>query len=149
MDFAGVLGLSVRVVARWSLMPWDSFTPGLGLGLAAPPPRAQRSNLISRAATPPTSTPTGSPSPGFGASPAVPPPVPRVFPPEDWHGVLPHVLAAITRRIIPRRRHRTCPRAVKRGRHNHYPVKKPSHRSSTRHTGPLTINIHRLIPQAT
>jgi hypothetical protein len=38
------------------------------------------------------------------------------------------------------RRHRTCPRAVKRGRHNSYRVKKPGDKN-TRHDGPATIRL--------
>ena len=57
------------------------------------------------------------------------------FPPEGWHDVLPHVLADITRKINPPRRHRSCPRAVKRGRHNSYRIKKPG-QTGTHHSGP-------------
>jgi hypothetical protein len=56
---------------------------------------------------------------------------------------MPHVLAEITAKINPPRRHRSCPRAVKRARHNSYRVKKPSDHN-THHTGPPTINIRRL-----
>jgi hypothetical protein len=50
-------------------------------------------------------------------------------------------MADITRRKnLNRRRHRTCPRVVKRARHNSYRVKKPGDRS-TRHDGPPTIRI--------
>lgn len=59
--------------------------------------------------------------------------------------MLPNILAAITKKIIPIRRDRTCPRAVKRARHNSYRVKKPGERS-IRHTGPPTINIRVLTP---
>lgn len=69
------------------------------------------------------------------------------FPPEDWQDALPAVLAEITRKTLPKRRHRTCPRAVKRGRHNSYRVKKPGE-TATRHTGPPTIHIHALAPRA-
>lgn len=58
-----------------------------------------------------------------------------------------HVLTEITGKIIGTRRHRTCPRAVKRARHNNYRVKKPDD-TSTRHPRPPTINIRRLTPQA-
>lgn len=94
-----------------------------------------------------TSTPTGSPSPGSCASPAVTPPVRRVFPPEDWNEALPHVLAAITRKINPVRRERSCPRVVKRARHNNYRVKRPADRN-IRHNSPPTIHIHKLAPRA-
>jgi hypothetical protein len=56
---------------------------------------------------------------------------------------LAHVLTEITEKINPPRRHRTCPRAVKRGRPNSYRIKKPD-QTSTRHTGPATINIRTL-----
>ena len=39
---------------------------------------------------------------------------------------------------------RTCPRAVKRARHNSYRVKKPGEPASTRHRTPATIKLHRL-----
>ena len=42
--------------------------------------------------------------------------------------------------LNPPRRHRTCPRAVKRGRHNAYRVKKPADHG-TRHNGPATIRL--------
>jgi len=69
------------------------------------------------------------------------------FPPEDWNQAIPDVLAEITRTINPRRRNRTCPRAVKRARHNSHRVKKPTNHASTRHAGPPTINIRGLTPQ--
>jgi hypothetical protein len=40
-----------------------------------------------------------------------------------------------TRNLNPPRRNRTCPRAVKRGRHNAYPVKKPGDKN-IRHNRP-------------
>jgi hypothetical protein len=68
------------------------------------------------------------------------------IPPEDWEEAKPHALTNITRKIIKSRRHRTCPRAVKRARHNSYRVKQPGD-TSTRHPGPPTINVRRL-PQS-
>jgi hypothetical protein len=52
------------------------------------------------------------------------------------------VIADITRssNLNPRRRHRTYPRVVKRGRHNSYRVKKPGD-TGTRHDGPATIKL--------
>ena len=41
--------------------------------------------------------------------------------------------------LIPERRERTCPRAVKRARHNSYRVKKPDEPASIRHNRPATI----------
>jgi hypothetical protein len=51
-------------------------------------------------------------------------------------------MADITRNknLNPPRRHRTYPRAVKRGRHNSYRVKKPGDHG-TRHQGPPTIRL--------
>lgn len=57
------------------------------------------------------------------------------------------VLAETTRKILPRRRHRTCPRVVKRARHNSYPVKRPG-QTSTRHAGPPTISLYPVTPRA-
>ncbi len=61
--------------------------------------------------------------------------------------MLPNILADITNKLVPNRRERTCPRAVKRARHNSYRVKRPDERS-TRHTGPPTIHIRTLSLQA-
>jgi hypothetical protein len=69
------------------------------------------------------------------------------FPPEDFDRVLPGVLAEITRKINPPRRHRSYPRVIKRARHNSYRVKRPGD-TGTRHTGPATINIRTLTPRA-
>jgi len=51
-------------------------------------------------------------------------------------------MADITRprNLNPRRRHRTYPRAIKRGRHNAYRVKKPGDKG-IRHDGPPTIRL--------
>jgi hypothetical protein len=61
--------------------------------------------------------------------------------------VLPEVLTDITTKIIPVRRDRTCPRAVKRARHNSYRVKRPGE-TAIRHPGPATINIRLMTPRA-
>jgi hypothetical protein len=58
------------------------------------------------------------------------------------------VFAEITAKINPERRDRTCPRAVKRARHNSYRVKKPGEPSSIRHDGTPTIHIHAMTPRA-
>ncbi|MCK9903481.1 hypothetical protein MXD63_25940, partial [Frankia sp. Cpl3] len=95
-------------------------------------------------------TPTGSVSPAPCAWSAVPPPEPRIFLPEDWHTALPRFHTEITTRLNPPRRHRTCPRKIKRGQHNDYHKKKP-HRpepASTRHPGPATIRFHPLTTAA-
>ena len=47
---------------------------------------------------------------------------------------------ASSRHLNPRRRHRTCPRVIKRGRHNRYRVKKPGDKN-IRHDGPATIRL--------
>ena len=48
----------------------------------------------------------------------------------------------ITRKknLNPRRRHRTCPRVVKRVRHNSYRVKRHGDKA-IRHNGPATIKL--------
>jgi hypothetical protein len=50
----------------------------------------------------------------------------------------------ITRKnkLNPRRRHRSYPRVIKRGRHNSYRIKKPGD-TGTRHDGPATIRLIR------
>ena len=63
------------------------------------------------------------------------------FPPQDWDTALPTIYAEITRKLNPRRRHRSCPRAVKRARHNSYRVKKRDEPASIRHDGPATIRL--------
>ena len=45
-----------------------------------------------------------------------------------------------TKNLNPRRRHRTYPRVVKRGRHNSYWIKKPVD-YGTRHDRPATIRL--------
>jgi len=51
-------------------------------------------------------------------------------------------MAGITRNknLNPGRRHLTCPRATKLGRHHAYRVKRPGDKS-TRHDGPATIRL--------
>ncbi|QIZ39418.1 hypothetical protein FDZ84_37245 [Saccharopolyspora sp. ASAGF58] len=55
-------------------------------------------------------------------------------------------MAAITsditaaRNLNPRRRHRSYPRVIKRGRHNAYRVKKPTD-TGTRHDSPPSIQL--------
>ena len=61
---------------------------------------------------------------------------------------LPAHLAEIATLLIPPRRERTCPRAVKRARHNSYRVKKPGEPASIRHRAPATINIRALKPRS-
>jgi hypothetical protein len=55
--------------------------------------------------------------------------------------VLEQVIAEITSpRHLNTRRERTYPRAVKRARHNSYPVRKPG-QHGTRHEAPATIKL--------
>ena len=50
--------------------------------------------------------------------------------------------------LNPPRRNRTCTRAIKRGRHNAYRIKKPGDQN-IRHPGPATIQLRgRAKPQA-
>ena len=64
------------------------------------------------------------------------------FPPYRAHAILARVMADITTRknLNSRRRHRTYPRVVKRGRHNSYRVKKPGDHG-TRHDSPPAIRL--------
>ena len=64
------------------------------------------------------------------------------FPPDRVQATLERVMADITspRHLNPRRRHRTYPRVIKRGRHNSYRVKKPGDHG-TRHNAPATIQL--------
>lgn len=64
------------------------------------------------------------------------------FPPNRARRLLAEVTADITagKNLNPPRRHRTCPRAVKRGRHNAYRVKKPGDKN-IRHDEPATIRL--------
>jgi hypothetical protein len=57
-------------------------------------------------------------------------------------------LAKIAKLLIGKRRHRTCPRAVKRARHNSYRVKKHGEPASTLHANPATIKIRTVKPRA-
>ena len=61
---------------------------------------------------------------------------------------MPGHLAKIARLLIPKRRKRTSPRAVKRARHNNYRVKRPDEPASIRHDRPPTINLHAVHPRA-
>ena len=59
-------------------------------------------------------------------------------------------MAGITRNknLNPERRHRTCPGAIKRGRHNAYRVKRPGDKN-IRHDGLATIRLANPVkPQA-
>jgi hypothetical protein len=82
------------------------------------------------------------------ASSAVPLPGRRVFPPDQWAEALPKAYEEINRKPNPPRRHRSCPRAVKRARHNSYRVKKTDEPASIRHDSPATIRLHTIKPRA-
>jgi len=51
------------------------------------------------------------------------------------------------RNLNPARRHRSCPRVVRRARHNSYLVKRPGD-TSTRYHGPPTISLVNLRPSS-
>src|SRR5271170_6078242 len=63
----------------------------------------------------------------------------RLFPPDQRERTLERIMADITSpKHLNTRRERTYPRAVKRARHNSYPVRKPG-QNGTRHDAPATI----------
>ena len=64
----------------------------------------------------------------------------RPFPPDRPPAASAAVFAEILERLSPQRRMRTCPRVIKRARHNSYRVKRPSDTAIT-HTSPPTIKI--------
>ena len=65
----------------------------------------------------------------------------RLFPPDQRQQSLGRVFAGITApKHLNKRRERTCPRTVKRARHNSYPVKKPG-QHGIRHDTPATIKL--------
>lgn len=68
--------------------------------------------------------------------------------PHDWADNLPQRLAEIADLLIRGGRERTCPRAIKRARHNNYRIMKPRERGSVRHDKPASIPIHAPIPRA-
>ena len=63
-----------------------------------------------------------------------------------WAEVLPDILTAVAAHLIPPRRERTSPRAIKRARHNSYRVKRPCEPASIRHPQTATIRLHTLKP---
>jgi hypothetical protein len=67
---------------------------------------------------------------------------------QDWAAKLPDHLTEIAAQLIPDRTERSCPRSMKRARHNNYRVKKPGEPASIRHHAPATINLHNLNPRA-
>lgn len=125
-------------------LPPTGAGPPRDLGVAAGPLPDQRPDHPSRAGR------RSRPRPGLLHPGPAPDPPHRHryggFPPEAWDEALPAVLAEITRKPNPARRDRTCPRAVKRTRHNSYRVKKPGEHA-IRHPGPPTT-IRTIQPRA-
>jgi hypothetical protein len=70
----------------------------------------------------------------------------RLFPPEHLSAITAKAIAEILQHLNPPRRQRTCPRVVKRARHNSYRVKHPGD-VSVNHAHPPTIKIDGL-PEA-
>jgi len=68
--------------------------------------------------------------------------------PLDWADAQPDFWTDITTRLNPPHRHRTCPHAIKRQRHNSYRSKKRGEPASIRHDRPATTRIYPLTPQA-
>jgi hypothetical protein len=64
----------------------------------------------------------------------------RPFPPDRLAAITAAAFAEMLERLNPQRRHRTCPRVIKRARHNSYRVKRPGDVSIT-HTSPPTIKL--------
>jgi hypothetical protein len=71
----------------------------------------------------------------------------RLFPPDHLYVIFVTVFAEMLDRLNPQRRMRTCPRVVKRARHNSYRVKRPTDVNVT-HTSPPTIQLEGLPPAA-
>jgi hypothetical protein len=67
----------------------------------------------------------------------------RPFPPDHLSAIFAGVFTEILQRPNPPRRMRTCPRVVKRARHNSYKVKRPGDTPTT-HTSPPTIKLEGL-----
>jgi hypothetical protein len=67
----------------------------------------------------------------------------RPFPPDHPAAATAAVFAEMLERLNPKRRMRTCPRVIKRARHNSYRVKRPSDVAVT-HTSPPTIKLEGL-----
>jgi hypothetical protein len=117
-----------------------------GLGLPADPLRDQRPDLRRRHRS------RHRPGPGqVHQDPPDHPPGRRPgFPPDHAAAPRAQITADITKakNLNPKRRHRTYPRVVKRGRHNSYRIKKPDDHG-TRHDGPATIRLANPVELAT
>lgn len=64
----------------------------------------------------------------------------RPFPPDHLAAATAAAFAEMLERLNPERRMRTCPRVIKRARHNSYRVKRPGDVAVT-HISPPTIKI--------
>ena len=64
----------------------------------------------------------------------------RPFPPDQQHSLQRAIADITSPQHLNTRRERTYPRAVKRARHNSYPVKKPG-QHGTRHDATATIKL--------
>jgi hypothetical protein len=64
----------------------------------------------------------------------------RPFPPDHLPAITAAAFAEILERLNPHRRMRSCPRVIKRARHNTYRVKRPGDTSLT-YTSPPTIKL--------
>jgi hypothetical protein len=73
----------------------------------------------------------------------------RIFPPDRQERVIEKLKKDIvrTKHLNPKRRDRSYPRVVKRARHNHYRVKKPTD-VGVRHAEPTVIELANLRPLA-
>ena len=69
----------------------------------------------------------------------------RPFPPDRLSAATAAVFAEMLERLNPKRRMRTCPRVIKRARHNTYRVKRPGDVGIT-YTSPPTIKVEGLPP---
>jgi hypothetical protein len=67
----------------------------------------------------------------------------RPFPPDGLPAVIAAAVAEMLERLNPQRRTRTCPRVIKRARHNSYRVKRPGDIAVT-HASPPTIKLEGL-----
>ena len=67
----------------------------------------------------------------------------RPSPPDHPATAIAAAFAEMLERLNPKRRTRTCPRVIKRARHNSYRVKRPSDVAVT-HISPPTIKIEGL-----
>jgi hypothetical protein len=67
----------------------------------------------------------------------------RPFPPDHLPAITAAAFAEILERLNPPRRMRTCPRVIKRARHDTYRVKRPGDTGVT-HTSPPTIKLEGL-----